>query len=135
MLADRDHHLLLLAAPGFQQGSPGEFRTSVACARGTSVSGVPRSMATSSPWRNLLNGSRVVRSASSARALGDGGDADPTSLGVTDGRYELLISPTARRIITDQLPEAIAFAAYEFLIGPLLENPPTGRRAAATSAA
>lgn len=42
---------------------------------------------------------------------------------MTDGRYELLISPTARRQLTDQLPEAIAFAAYEFITGPLLDNP------------
>ncbi|MBB5832433.1 type II toxin-antitoxin system RelE family toxin [Brachybacterium aquaticum] len=25
--------------------------------------------------------------------------------------------------LTDQLPEAVAAAAYEFLVGPLLENP------------
>ena len=42
---------------------------------------------------------------------------------MTDGRYELLISPTARSQLTNELPEAIAFAAYEFIIGPLLENP------------
>lgn len=37
--------------------------------------------------------------------------------------YELVIAPTARRQLTDQLPEPVAFAAYEFIIGPLLENP------------
>jgi mRNA interferase RelE/StbE len=42
---------------------------------------------------------------------------------VSDTRYLLLISPTARRQLAEQLPEAIAFAAYEFIIGPLLDNP------------
>lgn len=39
------------------------------------------------------------------------------------GRYRLLISPTARRQLAEVLPESIAFAAHEFAIGPLLENP------------
>jgi mRNA interferase RelE/StbE len=42
---------------------------------------------------------------------------------VTEGRYELVISPTARRQLTEHLPESVAFAAYEFIIGPLLDNP------------
>lgn len=42
---------------------------------------------------------------------------------MSDDRYTLLISPTARRQLTEQLPEAIAFAAHEFIIGPLLDNP------------
>jgi mRNA interferase RelE/StbE len=42
---------------------------------------------------------------------------------VTAGRFELVISPTARRQLTESLPESVAFAAYDFLIGPLLENP------------
>ena len=42
---------------------------------------------------------------------------------MSDDRFELVISPTARRQLTDRLPEAVAFAAYEFIIGPLLENP------------
>jgi Cytotoxic translational repressor of toxin-antitoxin stability system len=42
---------------------------------------------------------------------------------VSDGRFELVISPTARRQLTDKLPESVAFAAYEFIIGPLLDNP------------
>jgi mRNA interferase RelE/StbE len=42
---------------------------------------------------------------------------------VSDQPYELIIAPTARRKLTDQLPEPVAFAAYEFIIGPLLENP------------
>lgn len=42
---------------------------------------------------------------------------------MTAERFELVISPTARRQLTESLPESVAFAAYEFLIGPLLENP------------
>jgi mRNA-degrading endonuclease RelE of RelBE toxin-antitoxin system len=42
---------------------------------------------------------------------------------VTGERYELVISPTARRQLTELLPESVAFAAYEFVVGPLLENP------------
>lgn len=42
---------------------------------------------------------------------------------MTDRRYELVIAPTARRQLTEQLPESVAFAAYEFIVGPLLDNP------------
>lgn len=42
---------------------------------------------------------------------------------MTDQRYELTITPTARRQLTEQLPESVAFAAYEFVMGPLLDNP------------
>ncbi len=42
---------------------------------------------------------------------------------MTDGRYELKISPTARRQLAEALPEAVAFAAYEFIAGPLLDEP------------
>lgn len=45
------------------------------------------------------------------------------SLSSEDDRYTLVISPTARRQLTEALPEAAAFAAYEFIIGPLLDNP------------
>lgn len=38
-------------------------------------------------------------------------------------RYTLVITPTARRQLAEQLPEAAAFAAHEFIIGALLENP------------
>lgn len=38
-------------------------------------------------------------------------------------RYELIIAPTARKQLTEQLPESVAFAAYDFIIGPLLDNP------------
>jgi len=39
------------------------------------------------------------------------------------GRYSLIITPTARRQLAEHLPEAAAFAAYEFIVGPLLDNP------------
>ena len=42
---------------------------------------------------------------------------------MSDQCYELLIAPTARRQLTEQLPEPVAFAAYEFTIGPLLQDP------------
>jgi len=42
---------------------------------------------------------------------------------VSDQPYELIIAPTARRQLTDQLPESVAFAAYEFIIGALLQHP------------
>ena len=42
---------------------------------------------------------------------------------MTDRRYELFIAPTARRQLTERLPESVAFAAYEFIVGPLLDNP------------
>lgn len=38
-------------------------------------------------------------------------------------RYTLIITPTARRQLAQHLPEAVAFAAHEFLVGALLENP------------
>ncbi len=37
--------------------------------------------------------------------------------------YELVIAPSARRQLTEQLPEAVAFAAHEFIVGALLDNP------------
>jgi mRNA interferase RelE/StbE len=39
------------------------------------------------------------------------------------GRHRLVISPTARRQLAEQLPESVAFAAHEFIVGPLLDNP------------
>jgi mRNA-degrading endonuclease RelE of RelBE toxin-antitoxin system len=38
-------------------------------------------------------------------------------------RHALSITPTARRQLTEHLPEAVAAAAYEFIVGPLLDNP------------
>lgn len=37
-------------------------------------------------------------------------------------RYRLVITPTARRQLTEKLPEAVAFAAHKFIVGPLLET-------------
>jgi mRNA interferase RelE/StbE len=42
---------------------------------------------------------------------------------VTDQQYVLIIAPTAKKQLAEQLPESVAFAAYEFIIGPLLDNP------------
>lgn len=38
-------------------------------------------------------------------------------------RHVLAITPTARRQLTEHLPEAVATAACEFIVGPLLDNP------------
>ena len=42
---------------------------------------------------------------------------------MSDRRYELEIAPTARKQLAEDLPESIAFAAHEFIVGPLLDNP------------
>ena len=42
---------------------------------------------------------------------------------MTEGRYELVISPMARRQLTEHLPGSVALAAHEFIVGPLLDNP------------
>ena len=48
---------------------------------------------------------------------------------MTDQRYKLVIAPIVRRQLAGVLPEAVAFAAYEFITGPLLDNPHrVGRR-------
>jgi mRNA-degrading endonuclease RelE of RelBE toxin-antitoxin system len=33
------------------------------------------------------------------------------------------VTPTVRRTLAERLPEAVAFAAFEFIKGPLLDNP------------
>lgn len=38
-------------------------------------------------------------------------------------RYELIIAPAARRQLSEVLSEAVAFAAYDFITGALLDNP------------
>lgn len=38
-------------------------------------------------------------------------------------RFTLIVTPTARRQLAEHLPESVAFAAHEFLVGPLLDNP------------
>ncbi len=42
---------------------------------------------------------------------------------MNDGRYELTVAPSARRQLSEVLPEAVSFAAFEFIVGPLLDNP------------
>ena len=42
---------------------------------------------------------------------------------MSEDRYELIVAPSARRQLAEQLPESVAFAAYEFILGPLLEIP------------
>jgi mRNA interferase RelE/StbE len=39
------------------------------------------------------------------------------------GRYTLRTTPTVRRALAETLPEAVAAAAFEFIAGPLLEQP------------
>lgn len=39
------------------------------------------------------------------------------------GPYTLRTTPTVRRALAETLPEAVAAAAYEFIFGPLLEQP------------
>ena len=38
-------------------------------------------------------------------------------------RYSLRIAPTARRRLAEVLPEGVARAAHEFIVGPLLDSP------------
>ena len=38
-------------------------------------------------------------------------------------KFRLIVAPTARRQLAETLPEAVASAAYEFVLGPLLDNP------------
>lgn len=48
---------------------------------------------------------------------------------MNDPRYQLQIVSSARRHLTEDLPEAVAAAAFEFITGPWLENPTrVGRR-------
>jgi len=42
---------------------------------------------------------------------------------VTERSYELVLTPPARRAITDELPEAVAAAVIEFVTTALLVNP------------
>jgi mRNA interferase RelE/StbE len=41
----------------------------------------------------------------------------------TPGRYSLRTTPTVRRALAETLPESVATAAYEFITGPLLDQP------------
>lgn len=40
-----------------------------------------------------------------------------------DTEYLITLAPGARRALTDDLPEAVAFAAWEFISGPLARRP------------
>ena len=42
---------------------------------------------------------------------------------MTEKPYKLIIAPTARRQLAEILPETVAFAGYELIVGPLLESP------------
>jgi mRNA interferase RelE/StbE len=42
---------------------------------------------------------------------------------VTVRRYGLEVAALVKRQLAQTLPELVAFAAYEFITGPLLENP------------
>ena len=42
---------------------------------------------------------------------------------MSDGNYELVLTPPATRAIRSGLPESVAAAVIEFLIGALVENP------------
>ncbi|MEJ7707711.1 MAG: type II toxin-antitoxin system RelE/ParE family toxin [Nocardioidaceae bacterium] len=42
---------------------------------------------------------------------------------MTESPYQLAITPAPRRQLAQRLPEPVAFAAYEFIVGPLLANP------------
>ena len=39
------------------------------------------------------------------------------------GAYRLVLARSARRSLSEQLPEAVAAAVYAFVTGPLLEQP------------
>ncbi|HSL07521.1 MAG TPA: hypothetical protein VK887_06035, partial [Pseudonocardiaceae bacterium] len=44
-------------------------------------------------------------------------------------RFSLRVTPTVRRALAERLPESVAFPGFEFVNGPLLDNPyPVGRR-------
>ncbi len=40
-----------------------------------------------------------------------------------DSLYRLRTTPTVRRALAETLPESVAAAAYEFMVGPLLVQP------------
>ena len=40
-----------------------------------------------------------------------------------DSPYRLRTTPTVRRALAETLPESVAAAAYEFMVGPLLVQP------------
>ena len=42
---------------------------------------------------------------------------------MTDARYEIVLTPPARRALSERLPEAVAIAAVEFITTALIDNP------------
>lgn len=42
---------------------------------------------------------------------------------MNEGSYELVLTPPARRALTDRLPEAVATAVIDFLTTALVEQP------------
>ena len=40
-----------------------------------------------------------------------------------DPRYEVVLAPSVRRALAETIPAAAAFAAIEFIYGPLAQNP------------
>jgi mRNA interferase RelE/StbE len=50
------------------------------------------------------------------------------SYGLTE-RFSLRVAPTVRRTLAERFPESVAFAAFQFITGPLLDDPHrAGRR-------
>ena len=37
--------------------------------------------------------------------------------------YEIVFTRSAKRALAEELPESVATAAFEFIVGPLAENP------------
>jgi mRNA-degrading endonuclease RelE of RelBE toxin-antitoxin system len=42
---------------------------------------------------------------------------------VTAASYAIVLAPRAKRALTESLPSSAAFAAWEFIVGPLAERP------------
>lgn len=38
-------------------------------------------------------------------------------------RFSLRVTPAVRRALAEEFPESVAFAAFEFINGPMLDNP------------
>lgn len=51
----------------------------------------------------------------------EGPGADPDQQAAEP--YRLILAPGARRALAEEVPTAAAFAAWEFISGPLLERP------------
>ena len=46
-----------------------------------------------------------------------------TESGSAPGAFDVIFAPQARRALSVKLPESVAAAALEFILGPLCENP------------